>query len=68
MTFRKPKPNFGDTAEQLVDNGYEPLPLDVAAKHPIIKDWTKQDLGNLKVIEHLIEATHQLELDWGVDL
>lgn len=47
---------FAETAEQLVDNGYEPLPLAVAAKHPIIKDWTNQDLGNPKVIEHLIEA------------
>ena len=56
MTLKKFKMSFGDNAEQLIDNGYEPLPLAVAAKHPIIKDWTNQDLGNLKVIEHLIEA------------
>lgn len=49
-------PKFAETAEQLVDNGYEPLPLAVAAKHPIIKDWTNQDLHNPRVIEHLIEA------------
>jgi P4 family phage/plasmid primase-like protien len=56
MTLRKVKPNFGDTAEKLVDNGYEPLPLAVAAKHPILKDWTNQDLCDPDVIEHLIEA------------
>lgn len=47
---------FGKTAERLVDNGYEPLPLAVAAKHPIVKDWTNQDLSNPKVIKHLIET------------
>ena len=56
MTHKIVKPNFGDSAEQLVDNGYEPLPLAIAAKHPIIKDWTNQDLCNPKVIEHLIET------------
>ena len=56
MTLKRFKIIFGDSAEQLVDNGYEPLPLAVAAKHPILKDWTNQDLGDPEVIEHLIEA------------
>ena len=56
MTLRKVKPNFGDTAEKLVDNGYEPLPLASGKKHPIVKDWNNQDLCNPEVTKHHIET------------
>ncbi len=56
MTLKKLKISFGDSAEKLVDNGYEPLPLAIAAKRPIIKDWTNQDLCDPKVIEHLMKT------------
>ena len=56
MTQNKLKIRFGDTAEQLVDNGYEPIPLASGKKHPIVKDWNNQDLCNPEVTKHHIET------------
>jgi len=56
MTLKRLKISFGASAEKLVDNGYEPLPLASGKKHPIVKDWNNQDLCNPEVTKHHIET------------
>lgn len=47
---------FGDTAEQILENGYEPLPLAVGVKRPIITEWPSANIHDPDVIAQLVKA------------